>query len=269
MLTCSTHSQADVFVGTSAGSPVYHDIREATRSVRVVSPYLGDHLAAVLLACQERGIAVTAVVANDGGNARDLARKLVVQDVQLDSDRLRLSRYGSILSASAVIVAAALLGWSLRTGSFSLSPAALLLGLLAVLSWSFFRRLAIYVYDYAYRLHGLRVVPSPRCYPYALKDASPPFVHAKLYIIDDRVAYLGSANFTRAGLFDNLEAMVRLKSPDAIASLGRYVDELHAAGPFPAYPPQLWARPYFHEHRAIVRPAAGERLVQEAAPFSP
>lgn len=265
MLTCTTHSQADVFVGTGAGSPIYHDIREAQRSVRVISPYLGDHLAEVLLACQERGVAVTAIVSNDGGNARDLARQLVVQDVQLDADRQRLSRYGTIFSVVALLVAIALLARAMVARSFPTAASSLLLGLLAILALLFFQRLAIYLYTYRYRLRGLRVVPSPRCYPFAARDACPPFVHAKVYVVDDRVAYVGSANFTTSGLFDNLEAMVRLKSSEAVAALGRYVDELYTAGPFPAYPPALWARPFFREHRAIVRPAGIERSIAGAA----
>lgn len=265
MLTCTTHSQADVFVGTSAGSPIYHDIREARHSVRVISPYLGDHLVELLLACHARGVAVTAIVSNDGGNAQDLARQLVVQDVQLDDERQRLSRYGSIISAAVIAVAAGMLVWAVVDRSLPSAAVALLLGVLAIMSLLFFRRLAVYLYSYGYRLPGLRVVPSPRCYPFGAKDAAPPFVHAKLYVIDEKVAYLGSANFTTSGLFDNLEAMVRLKSSEAVVALARYVDELHAAGPFPAYPPALWARPFFREHRGIVRPAGIEQSIPGAA----
>ena len=261
MLACTTHSQADVFVGTSAGSPLYHDIREAKRSVRVVSPYLGDHLGEVLVGCQERGVAVRAIVSNDLGNARDLARMLVVQTVQLDADRQRLARYGSVFGAFTLIVALALLAWAVVERSAAVVATALLLGLLAVLLVLFFQQIAIYVYSYSYRVGGLRVVPSPRCYPYGTKESAPPFVHAKLYIIDDRVAYLGSANFTASGLFDNLEAMVRLTSPDAVAALGRYVDELVGGTQLPAYPPELWARPFFREHRAILAAAPASRAV--------
>ena len=261
MLTCSTHSQADVFVGTSAGSPVYHDMREAKRSVRVVSPYVGDHLVELLLGCQERGVSVRAIVSNDFGNARDLARLLVVQTAELDSDRQRLSRYGSVFGASTLLVSLALLAWAALAPSGIAVATALLLGLLGLLVVFFFRQIAIYVYSYSYRIRGLRVVPSPRCYPYRMKESGPPFVHAKLYVIDDRVAYLGSANFTTSGLFDNLEAMVRLTSADAVAALGRYVDELAASAQLPAYPPELWARPFFREHRAVLAAVPASRAI--------
>jgi phosphatidylserine/phosphatidylglycerophosphate/cardiolipin synthase-like enzyme len=251
MLDCRTRSQADVYVGTGAGSPVYHDIAEARHSVRVISPYLGEHLVTVLLGCQERGLEVRAIVSNDGGNAQDLARLLVVQTGQIDRDRQRLSRYGSLFGVLALIVALAVLVFAALQRSLALAAGGVLLGVLAVLIVLFFGQLAIYVYSYSYRLGGLRVVPSPRCYPYGLKETAPPFVHAKLYVIDDRVAYLGSANFTTSGLFDNLEAMVRLTSPDAVAKLGRYIDELFARGPLPAYPPSAWARPFFREYRAL------------------
>jgi phosphatidylserine/phosphatidylglycerophosphate/cardiolipin synthase-like enzyme len=265
MLTCKTHSQAEVFVGTSAGSPLYHDIKEAKLSVRVVSPYLGDHLVEVLLGCQEHGVDVRAIVSNDFGNARDLARLLVVQTTQLDTDRQRLSRYGSLFGAVTLPVALGLLSWGVLERSGAVIAAAVLLGLLAFLLVLFFQKLAIYVYSYSYRLDGLRVVPSPRCYPYGTKESAPPFVHAKLYVIDDRVAYLGSANFTRSGLFDNLEAMVRLTSPDAVAALGRYVDDLFAGSHLPAYPPEVWARQFFREHRGMVTASSPRPVVPIAA----
>lgn len=264
-MTCTTRSQADVFVGTSAGSPVYHDIREAKHSVRVISPYLGDHLAEVLLDCQARGVVVRAIVSNDFANARDLARLLVVQNAQLHAKRQRISRYGSLFGACTLAVAAGLALWGALERSVAVVASASLLGLLGSLLFLSFRQLAIYAYRYSYRLGGLRVVPSPRCYPYGAKELAPPFVHAKLYVIDDRVAYLGSANFTTSGLFDNLEAMVRLKSTDAVEALGQYVDVLFSSGPFPAYPPELWARQFFSEHRAIVRPVVAEQAAPGAA----
>jgi hypothetical protein len=163
MLECRTHSQADVFVGSGAGSPIYHDIAEAKRSVRVISPYVGDHLVKVLLGCQERGLDVRAIVSNDGANARDLARLLDVQEVQVDGDRQRLSRYGSLFGGIAFVVALALLAWAALDRSIAVGAAAVLLGVLGALLALFFRQLAIFVYSCSYRLDGLRVAPSPRC----------------------------------------------------------------------------------------------------------
>jgi phosphatidylserine/phosphatidylglycerophosphate/cardiolipin synthase-like enzyme len=265
MLSCKTRSQADVFVGTGAGSPVYHDILEARRSVRVISPYLGDHLVEILIDCQQRGVNVRAIVCNDFGNAQDLARLVVVQDAQVDSDRQRLSRYGVLFGGGSLVVALGLLAWGAFERSFVLAAAGVLLGVLAALLVAFFRQLAIYVYSYGYRLTGLRVVPSPRCYPYGSREQAPPFVHAKLYVIDDRVAYLGSANCTRSGLFDNLEAMVRLTSPSAVAEIASYVDQLAASPQLPAYPPELWARPFFREYRPIARKRSGSPRLDVAA----
>src|ERR1044072_4046654 len=174
MLTCKTHSQAEVFVGTSGGSRLYPEVREAELSVRVVSPYLGDHLVEVLLGCQEHGVDVRAIVSNDFGNARDLARLLVVQTTQLDTHRQTLSRYGSLFGAVTLPVALGLLSWGVLERSGAVIAAAVLLGLLAFLLVLFFQKLAIYVYSYSYRLNGLRVVPSPRCYPYGTKESAPP-----------------------------------------------------------------------------------------------
>lgn len=264
MLPCTLQSHAEVFVGTSAGSPLYHDLLGAGRSVRVVTPYLGEHLAEILLGCQARGVDVKAVVSDDGWNAQDLARLLVVQTSRLVPGRRRLARYGSVLGACAVLAALMLLGGSVLEGSVGRLVAAVPLGILGGLFWLHFRQLGIYLYSYSYRLSGLRVAPSPRSFPHEHERPTPPFVHAKVYVIDDRVAYLGSANLTNAGLFDNLEAMARLTSPDAAAALGRCIDELVAGGRLQAYPPEAWARRFFREPRAVAA-----RPVQPALTVAP
>ncbi|MCI0636569.1 MAG: phospholipase D family protein, partial [Actinobacteria bacterium] len=212
MLPCTVQSQAEVFVGTSAGSPVYHDIRDASRSVRVITPYLGEHLVEVLLGCQERGVDVKAVVSDDGWNTADLARLLVVQSARVVPHRQKLARYGSLVAACAVLVAIALLSKAVLEASLAWYAVAAAIGVLGGLVWMHLRQLGIYLYSYHYRLAGLRLAPSPRSFPYGQGRPVPAFVHAKVYVIDDRVAYLGSANLTTAGLFDNLEAMVRLTS---------------------------------------------------------
>jgi phosphatidylserine/phosphatidylglycerophosphate/cardiolipin synthase-like enzyme len=251
MTPCTLQSQAEVFVGTGAGSPLYHDLKEAARSVRVVTPYLGEHLAEVLLGCQERGVDVKTVVSDDGWNTQDLARLLVVQTARVVPFRQKLARYGSAIAACSVLAAAVLLGGATLDGSVGRLVAAVPLGVLGGLFWLHCRQLGIYRYAYRYRLEELRVAPSPRSLPHEPGRSATPFVHAKIYVIDDRVAYLGSANLTTAGLFDNLEAMARLTSPDAVAALGRCIDELVAGGQLPAYPPEAWARRFFREPRAV------------------
>jgi phosphatidylserine/phosphatidylglycerophosphate/cardiolipin synthase-like enzyme len=52
------------------------------------------------------------------------------------------------------------------------------------------------------------------------------FFHAKLYIIDDEIAFAGSINFTSKGMEKSHETCVTIKDIDTVKSLSKYYDGL-------------------------------------------
>ena len=57
---------------------------------------------------------------------------------------------------------------------------------------------------------------------YALKD-----LHARLYLFDDNVAIIGSANFTSGGFGNNIELSLYIEDEyDLIERLSKYFDHL-------------------------------------------
>jgi len=58
------------------------------------------------------------------------------------------------------------------------------------------------------------------------KEKKSRFIHEKLYIIDDEIAFLGSFNFTKAGMHGNAETRFIIETPDAIQRLIEYFDKL-------------------------------------------
>lgn len=60
-----------------------------------------------------------------------------------------------------------------------------------------------------------------------------PTVHAKAMVIDQRVAYVGSVNFTRASLDDNREVGILLETPEAVARISATIaaDAIRGAPP--------------------------------------
>jgi len=51
-------------------------------------------------------------------------------------------------------------------------------------------------------------------------------IHSKIYVIDEKVAYLGSANFSYSGFVDSYETMTRIKDPNAVTKISKEVDDL-------------------------------------------
>lgn len=54
------------------------------------------------------------------------------------------------------------------------------------------------------------------------------FVHLKLLIVDDKIAFLGSLNLTYSGLNQNLESCVEISEPDIVQNLLRICREIQA-----------------------------------------
>ncbi|WP_394960936.1 phospholipase D-like domain-containing protein [Candidatus Allofournierella merdavium] len=54
------------------------------------------------------------------------------------------------------------------------------------------------------------------------------FVHLKLLIVDDKIAFLGSLNLTYSGLNQNLESCVEISDPGAVQNLLRICREIQA-----------------------------------------
>ena len=75
-------------------------------------------------------------------------------------------------------------------------------------------RRGIYRYKYAWRLSDTKILPS-----HYQSDTECPLLHAKLYVIDREVAFLGSLNFTNSGLFRNFETCLRVDKREDVRAL--------------------------------------------------
>lgn len=217
-----THSKrADVYVGRGAGSELYHRLRRAKRRVVAMAPYVKGHFARVLVEMAGRGVDVTLVTSEDVCRRRDVAIELVRQVRHTSPAARRWRRVGLAVSALLVISGISLFPLQLSHGGRDASAvsAAGLIGLAA------FSRIRVYSYSYEFRLLRLKVVASPY---YDADNASglPLVVHAKVYVIDDEVAYLPSFNLTPEGFFDNFESCARVEDRQTIKNVIGFVETL-------------------------------------------
>jgi len=50
-------------------------------------------------------------------------------------------------------------------------------------------------------------------------------VHSKIYIVDD-IAFIGSLNFTNAGLYRNFESIIKIEDPEAVHEIENSMNEI-------------------------------------------
>lgn len=221
-------ASAALYVGQKAGAEVWGCLGQARHSVSVVSPFLAPGHVNLLAQLSARGVDVTLVTTEklfESEAFGAIGENLVWQEPHANEDARRRRQRGmrySLLAALAFCVVA-LLGAVL--GRYVLILA--LLGVpVSVVAFRYFRAIATYSYSYHSRLARLKViVGSPRGSHQGAGET--PLVHAKLYVIDGEVAYLGSLNFTGSGFFRHFETCVRIDEPAAVESLRRLVMALY------------------------------------------
>ena len=50
------------------------------------------------------------------------------------------------------------------------------------------------------------------------------FIHNKIYVIDNQIAYLGSMNLTSNGMSSNVETRIRISDIGIVSGLDTYVE---------------------------------------------
>tara|TARA_R110000851_G_scaffold271801_4_gene424461 strand:- start:861 stop:1250 length:390 start_codon:yes stop_codon:yes gene_type:complete len=99
------------------------------------------------------------------------------------------------------------------------------------------------IYQYSYR----RLFPF-KVYTTTVSDSySNPFIHGKMYLIDDGIAYLGSLNFTGNGTRNNYETRIRITDRKAVKELIFEFDDLFNNEDYPERELAEWGKKLYDE----------------------
>lgn len=225
----------DIYIGKGAGKMILKDMLQAKRSIRVMSPYLSAGLIDILLERLRFGVHIELVTSDeieDHPHADKNCYHIIKQHKHVDEELKSKKQFLHWVGIGLMIVFGFLAVMKLPD---VLSPS---IELPNILQFSLFAILALigrYIWKHA---DGIRfwyysyssLFPIKIFYSYFSRkqhDRSKAFnLHSKLYIIDDRIAYLGSVNFTRSGCSFNHETRIRITDPEAIHQLKEEFEEL-------------------------------------------
>lgn len=214
------NAQCDIYIGTGAGKKLMEEISTARKSVKIVSPFLSAPLLEGLIELHQKGVDIelitTAEDQKKDGKLRNLIRQNVHVDGKARKQRKRLKLAVWLCNAFVGIGFAASLWFFIQQ---ALRPLLVCLALtvLAGLGVGLFRFMVRTkrVYSYSYEpIFPLKVVLQTNAF-----GQRTAYLHSKIYIIDDRIAYLGSLNFTRSGTEHNYETRVRLTDGNSVSKM--------------------------------------------------
>jgi phosphatidylserine/phosphatidylglycerophosphate/cardiolipin synthase-like enzyme len=125
-----------------------------------------------------------------------------------------------------------------------LIPASAVYGLIIWIINNKINTIQIYTYSYE-TLFPLKVFQSPYSKNNNHKGAYS--IQSKVYIIDDKVAHLGSLNFTVSGFETNFETRIRITDSDAIRGITNLFSELFHSNDNPSIKTEQFAQRIYTE----------------------
>lgn len=227
-------NDAMLSMGFGVGKELMNEINQCQRELTIVSPCLTSSQLKLLMEMHDRGIKVQLVttisegtIGNvDGYDYRtELIRQYKYKDKQASEKKDSLRGLVSFFwFALLAFLLGAIFSFFYYYAYAQWVMLSLALATVVVMIATFVELKSISLYRYTYKtLFPIRVFvdPSNR----KIKNLSTHFVHAKLFLKDAKVAYLGSANFT-CSTSDNYESVIKVQDPLVIGELQREVDLL-------------------------------------------
>ena len=221
----------DVYIGTGAGKKLMEEMENARYSVKVVSPFLSPYLVRKLIDIHYKGIAVQLITVDTiedfYGDRQKNIYQLIFQDRTIDKEvvaqRGKWRKRNLLLFSFLIAMILALF-----TTSIMMQERMVLVGMMPLLPiWLLIQKYSANirtakVYQYSYsQLFPFKVFTVPEG-----SSHSHPFIHGKMYLIDDEIVYLGSLNFTGNGIRNNYETRIRIIDRKAVKEVVAEFDAL-------------------------------------------
>ncbi|MGN0451639.1 MAG: phospholipase D-like domain-containing protein [Acutalibacteraceae bacterium] len=234
--------KGDLYFGKGAGKHIEKAINAATKSIKIVVPYISHDFLKKLVEKQISGVDVTLITLSDNfyqqkQNIYPLISQERIVDAQIvecNKRARRLSIIRNILIFAMiimfVIVSAIFLLFTdandfqeltnnfKRWFSIVASSVYLFLIILAILS-SKINYQKDHYYIYHQKLNRVKIFKSG--------SKSKQIIHSKIYVIDDVTAYIGSLNFTYNGFYLNKETCITINDRDTVNSIADYIEAVY------------------------------------------
>ena len=235
MITFSNSNH--IYIGREAGKEIHEKIKNAKKSVKVVSPYLSPDYIKDLIDLHKKEIKITLVTCDkiESNSYSDFKTSdLIKKDKILDDKAVKLKKLLfksfiwlfviSILCAVASFILSILL---IFAGIFFFA------GIIALVSsWI--------ILDYSFRyepIFRIKVFDSAT----GKNPGSTELIHSKIFVIDEEIAFLGSANLTYSGFKTHYETTIKIEDKNAVKDISLEVEKLYYSKDLRAKSIQEWA----------------------------
>ncbi|MCK4647847.1 phospholipase D family protein [Candidatus Pacearchaeota archaeon] len=212
--------KTETYLGRGAGKEIAEEIANAKESIKIISPYLSPSYVDDLLELAKKGVKVTLITSNEiekdkSGEYSDLSdTDLIKQKRTTDEDTKNKRDKGRFYSGVGFILSLLIsIFYSYTFGGIVL--------VVSLIAFTYFHKTRIYYYSY-YSPIRLKVFPDE----YHKEGRGKYLVHSKIFIIDGKVAFVGSVNYTYRGFKKSYETITKIKTYNAVEDISKEVERL-------------------------------------------
>lgn len=217
---------AEVYIGRKAGRDIHDSIENAMHSVKIVSPFLTPQYIKELVHLKEKGVDITLITSDNLEESKIYQRyrehfshkDVIRQERKTDENALGKRNKSMKLATYVSMISLFILLFGVFFGFLFLAIG--VLGVCLSIIWLYVS-FDTKIYNYVYHpLFKFKVFFSNKYE----KDAY--LIHSKIYVIDDKIAFLGSTNFTYTGFVKSYESAIKIRDWNAVKSISREVENL-------------------------------------------
>lgn len=223
-------AKCDIYIGTGAGRTLLEEMENATEEIKIISPYLSPSLVNDLIYLHHQGKNINLITINDiedtknKENIRRLIKQVKYTDENAEELRKKWSNFTSKISALILFIAISTITAYLIKQDLRFFYIVIPITLFIIINRFYNRKISsIKIYSYKYEaLFPFKVLLQPE---EGVKNHRLN-LHSKIYIIDHKIAYLGSLNFTHYGTKSNHETSIRTTDKNALIYINSEFDSL-------------------------------------------
>ena len=234
-----TYSNKDkIFLGRGKGMIILNAIKNAKESVKIVSPYLSPDYVKELINLSEKGILITLITCdeveiNSYSDFRhsDIIKKKRIENQEAKEKKRAVKKYSMIFLLASLPF-------------FMISVLSLLFIYLALLIIAI--SLASMIYSYFIKEYSYEYYPIFRLKVFDSKSGESPrstnLIHSKIFLVDNKILFLGSANFTYSAFKTHYETIIKVEDLLAINNINQEIENIFNSTELKPKSIQDWGR---------------------------
>ncbi len=222
-------NSSKLYLGRNAGDKILISLRLATKSIKIATAYISSEYIDFLIEKAESNVDVSLILSSEFSSDQNsrikIYRKLIQQTRITDHKKKRLRFFGLclVILSYFIVLVFLFVGYIEKFPHFKYAN---FLFPLLIFTHLYLKKMRIYNYTYKNKLN-FTVIMSPYSSNNSFNENFY-LAHAKIYIIDEEISFLGSMNFTRMGFNNNYESRMLIEDLNDVGFISNEFDYLYA-----------------------------------------